>query len=157
MLETIVSSFLRRIGRLESAYYKSRMNTGQGVRLRRPLLVRYPRNIHVGNNVAINTNCTFLAHDTIRIGDNTMIGPNVTILTVDHDISRKGIEAHTAHIPSPVTIGENVWIGANALILPGVTIGDNAVVAAGSVVTKYVPENTVVGGNPAKSIKPRFA
>jgi acetyltransferase-like isoleucine patch superfamily enzyme len=156
MIEKVVASFLKKIRRFESDYYKKRMDTGSGVRLRRPLLVRYPQNIHIGNDVSINTNCSFLAHDIIRIGDNTMIGPNVTIITVDHDIGREGKEAHNAHIPSPVTIGENVWIGAGALILPGVRIHDNAVVAAGSVVTRDVQENTVVGGNPAKFIKPRF-
>jgi len=79
-----------------------------------------------------------------------MIGPNVTIVTVNHEINP---ETRINAIPKPVKIGKNVWIGANCTILPGVTIGENSVIGAGSVVTKDVPANIVVAGNPAKLIK----
>lgn len=79
-----------------------------------------------------------------------MIGMNVTIATLNHGLP---LETRNTTYPSPVIIGENVWIGSNATILPGVTVGDNSVVAAGAVVTKDVPQNTVVAGVPAKVVK----
>jgi len=156
MLEWLLLFLLRNIDKAEIALYKRRMHLSGKIRFRRPLFIQHPENIHLENNVAINRNCTFLAHGDISIGENTMIGPNVVILTVDHDYRVEGIETHTAHKLSPVVIGRNVWVGANAVILPGITIGDGAIVAAGSVVTGDVGENSIVGGNPARFIKPRF-
>jgi len=156
MLERLLLFLLRNIEKAEIAIYKRRMHISGKIRFRRPLFIQHPENIHLENNVAINRNCTFLAHGDISIGENTMIGPNVVILTVDHDYRVEGIETHTAHKLSPVVIGRNVWVGANAVILPGITIGDGAIVAAGSVVTGDVGENSIVGGNPARFIKPRF-
>ncbi len=156
MLEWFLLFLLRNIDKAEIALYKRRMHLSGKIRFRRPLFIQHPENIHLENNVAINRNCTFLAHGDISIGENTMIGPNVVILTVDHDYRVEGIETHTAHKLSPVVIGRNVWVGANAVILPGITIGDGAIVAAGSVVTGDVGENSIVGGNPARFIKPRF-
>ena len=156
MIERLLHFVLRHFDKAEIALYRRRMHLSGHIRLRRPLFIQHPENIHLGKNVAINRNCTFLAHGDISVGENTMIGPNVTILTVDHDYRVEGIETHTAHKISPVVIGRNVWIGANAVILPGVTIGDSAVVAAGSVVTADVAENSIVGGNPARFIKARF-
>lgn len=156
MLEWLLLFLLRNIDKAEIALYKRRMHISGKIRFRRPLFIQHPENIHLENNVAINRNCTFLAHGDIFIGENTMIGPNVVILTVDHDYRVEGIETHTAHKVSPVAIGRNVWVGANAVLLPGTTIGDGAVVAAGSVVTGDVGENSIVGGNPARFIKARF-
>jgi acetyltransferase-like isoleucine patch superfamily enzyme len=84
-----------------------------------------------------------------------MIGPSVTIITVNHNYQAESLKAQRSHVLSPVRIGDNVWIGANALILPGVSIGHNAVIAAGSVVTKEIGEGEVFGGNPARFIKRR--
>lgn len=156
MLERLLLFLLRNIDKAEIALYKRRMHISGKIRFRRPLFIQHPENIHLENNVAINRNCTFLAHADISIGENTMIGPNVVILTVDHDYRVEGIETHTAHKLSPVVIGRNVWVGANAVLLPGITIGDGAIVAAGSVVTGDVGENSIVGGNPARFIKARF-
>ncbi len=156
MIEGIVFFFLKKIRKLETAYYKKRIHMGEDVRFRHPLMIQFPENIHLGNRVSINRNCTFLAHTRITVGDNTLIGPNVTIITVNHDYRFEGLMAKTAHSLSPVHIGENVWIGANAVVLPGVTIGNNAVIAAGSIVTKDISEGIIVGGNPARFIKNRF-
>ena len=105
----------------------------------------------VGLNVFINQNCTFYDLGGLDIGDDVLIGPNVSIMTTGHPIEpsrRRG--ATTA---KPIVIGRNVWIGAGAIIVGGVTVGENSVVAAGSVVTKDVPPNTLVGGNPARVIR----
>lgn len=107
-------------------------------------------NIKLGKNVFINSGCCFQDHAGIEIGDGTLIGHQVVIATINHaqdPLSRADM------FPKPVKIGKNVWIGAHATILPGVTIGDNAIIAAGAVVTKDVENNVVVGGVPAKKIK----
>jgi acetyltransferase-like isoleucine patch superfamily enzyme len=100
--------------------------------------------------VFFNTGCSFQDRGGITIGDGSLIGMNVTIATLNHGLP---LETRNTTYPSPVVIGKNVWIGSNATILPGVKIGDNSVVAAGAVVTKDVPENTVVAGVPAKAVK----
>ena len=108
------------------------------------------KNITVGKNVFINEGCCFQDQSGITIGDDCLIGQQVVIATLNHDLSPKH---RKDMLPAPVKIGNNVWVGAHATILSGVTIGDNAVVAAGAVVTKDVPSNTVVAGVPAKVIK----
>lgn len=119
-------------------------------RLFPPFYTDFGKNITIGKNVFINSGCHFQDQGSIAIGDNTLIGHNVVLATINHDLnpanSRKN---HYA----PINIADNVWIGSNATILPGVTIGEWAVVAAGSVVTKDVPPYTVVGGIPAKVMK----
>ena len=115
-----------------------------------PFYADYGKNISVGENVFINSGCCFQDQGGIEIGDNALIGQQVVIATLNHDLT----PAKRANmIPAPVKIGNNVWIGAHATILAGVTIGDNSVVAAGAVVTKDVPANVVVAGVPAKVIK----
>lgn len=108
-------------------------------------------NIHVGDNFYAGYNCTILDMAEVRIGDNCMIGPDVGIYTAGHAIEPKGRNKSGYGIP--ITVGDDVWIGGSCVILAGITIGDNSIVAAGSVVTKDVPENTVVAGNPARVIK----
>ena len=112
----------------------------------------YGYNIHVGNNFFANFDCVFLDVCDIRIGDNCMLAPGVHIYTATHPIDPTERNSGREY-GKPVTIGDNVWIGGRAIINPGVIIGDNAVIASGAVVTKDVPANTVVGGNPAKIIK----
>lgn len=108
------------------------------------------KNIHIGKRVFINMSCKFQDQGGIYIGDDTLIGHNVVLATLNHALSpRKRADM----IPAPIRIGSKVWIGAGAIVLPGVTIGDGAIVATGAVVTKDVPENTIVGGVPAKPMR----
>lgn len=108
--------------------------------------------IELGDRVFINVHCTFLDGGIIRLGNDCLIGPNVQIITVSHSTDPSE-RLNKTNYKQDVTIGDNVWIGAGAIVLPGVTIGDNAVIGAGSVVTKSVAENTVVAGNPATTVK----
>ncbi|MFT3750215.1 MAG: DapH/DapD/GlmU-related protein [Agriterribacter sp.] len=115
-----------------------------------PLYINYGKHTKIGKNVFINFDCTFLDLGEITIEDNVLIAPKVSLLSEGHPVSP---EDRHAIVPGHIHIKKNAWIGANATILPGVTIGENAVVAAGAVVSKDVPDNTVVGGIPAKIIK----
>lgn len=108
------------------------------------------KNIHLGRGVFINAGCKFQDQGGIYLGDRVLVGQNVVLATLNHGMD----PAHRGDLhPAPIRIGDDVWIGANATVLPGVTIGDGAVVAAGAVVTKDVPAMTVVGGVPARAIK----
>lgn len=108
------------------------------------------KNLHIGKNVFINCCCHFQDQGGITIGDGSLIGSHVVLATINHEQNpgKRG-----DNLPAPIHIGKNVWIGSRSVILPGVTIGDGAIVAAGTVVTKDVPANKVVGGVPAKVIK----
>ncbi|MGI5929706.1 DapH/DapD/GlmU-related protein [Pseudoflavonifractor sp.] len=108
------------------------------------------KNIHIGKNVFFNMGCKFQDQGGVFIGDGALIGHNVVLATLNHAQSPSD---RASMIPAPIHIGRNVWIGANATVLPGVTIGDGAIVAAGAVVAKDVPENTIVGGVPARIIR----
>ncbi|MCR4773665.1 MAG: sugar O-acetyltransferase [Prevotella sp.] len=110
------------------------------------------KNVFIGNCFTGNFNLTILDIREVWIGNNVMIGPNTLISTVGHPLSPAGRRNYMA-IAKPVRIGNDVWIGGNVTILPGVTIGNNVVVAAGAVVANDVPDNTLVGGVPAKKIK----
>ncbi len=119
-------------------------------RLFPPFYTDFGKNITIGKDVFINSGCHFQDQGGIEIGDGTLIGHNVVLATINHDLNpEKNRKNHYA----PIKIGAHVWIGSNAVILPGVTIGDHAVVAAGAVVTRDVPAMTVVGGVPAKVMK----
>ena len=106
------------------------------------------KNVKIGKNVIINHNLTCMSRGSIEIEDDVMIGPEVALLTANHDFAD-----HWVLLCGKIHIKKNAWIGARAVILPGVTVGENAVVAAGAVVTKDVEANTVVGGNPARVIR----
>lgn len=107
--------------------------------------------IRVGRNVFVNQNCTFYDLGGLDLGDDVMIGPNVSLITAGHPLAPSRRRAITTG--KPIVIERNVWIAAGATVIGGVTVGANAVVAAGSVVTKDVPPNTLVGGNPARVIR----
>jgi acetyltransferase-like isoleucine patch superfamily enzyme len=113
-----------------------------------PFHIDVVQGLNIGHNVFINYNCSMMAAGRIIIEDDVQIGPNAMIVTTNHDFNQREVVLH-----APVTIKRGAWIGGRSLILPGVTIGENAVVAGGSVVTKDVKPNTIVGGNPAKVIK----
>lgn len=110
------------------------------------------KNILAGDNLLINYNVTILDVDEVRIGDHCMIGPGTVIATVNHPMTPSGRRKHLS-IVKPVSIGDDVWIGAHATIMPGVRIGNNCIVAAGAVVTRDVPDNSLVGGVPAKVLR----
>ena len=114
------------------------------------LYADFGKNITVGENVFINACCHFQDHGGVMIGDGCQIGHNVVFATLNHGLAPK---ERKSTYPAPIVLGRNVWVGSNATILQGVTIGDNAVIAAGAVVTKDVAPNTVVGGVPAQFIK----
>ncbi|RZF25637.1 sugar O-acetyltransferase [Paraburkholderia sp. UYCP14C] len=107
--------------------------------------------MRVGRNVFVNQNCTFYDLGGLDIADDVMIGPNVSLITSGHPVEPS--QRHAGVTASPIVIGRNVWIAAGATIIGGVTVGENSVVAAGSVVTTDVPANTLVGGNPARVIR----
>jgi len=108
--------------------------------------------IRVGHNVFVNQNCTFYDLGGLDIGDDVMIGPNVNIITTGHPLEPS--QRRAATIGNPIVIERNVWIATGATIVGGVRVGENSVVAAGSVVTRNVPPNMLVGGNPARVIRP---
>jgi acetyltransferase-like isoleucine patch superfamily enzyme len=105
----------------------------------------------VGRNVFVNQNCTFYDLGGLDIADDVMIGPNVSLITSGHPLEPSRRRAFVT--ARPIVIERNVWIAAGATVIGGVTVGENAVVAAGSVVTRDVPANTLVGGNPARIIR----
>ncbi len=115
-----------------------------------PFYTDFGRNIVLGRDIFINSGCTFMDRGTITIGNGAYIGPNANLVTINHDI-----DPYKRHITycKPIVLEENVWIGTGATILPGVTIGEGSIIAAGSVVTRDVPPMTVVGGVPARAIK----
>lgn len=108
------------------------------------------KNITVGKKVFINAGCCFQDQGGITIGDESLIGHQVVLATLNHEY---GVSKRAGMVPAPIHIGKRVWIGAHATVLPGVTIGDGAIVAAGAVVTKDVPAYTIVGGVPARIIR----
>jgi maltose O-acetyltransferase len=126
--------------------------TGRGVQIKSPFMCDYGRHIRIGRNGFVNYGCVFLDCNLITIGDDAQIGPGVHIYTalhpVDPETRRSGLEA-----AKPVTIGNNVWLGGCSVICPGVTIGDNSVIGAGSVVVRDIPANCVAVGNPCRPIR----
>ena len=123
-------------------------NLGEGAVIQPPLKGVAFHNVHIGKNVMIMQDCLMMARGGITIDEGAMIAANVQLISNNHDLYDRIVL-----ICKPVHICRNAWVGAGATILPGVTIGENAVVAAAAVVTKDVPANTIVGGNPAKIIR----
>ncbi|KAH7466001.1 hypothetical protein KRP22_014984 [Phytophthora ramorum] len=117
-----------------------------------PFRCDYGYNIHMGDNVQMNFNCVFLDGCPITIGDRVLIAPNVQLYTASHPLDPE-VRSSGIEVGKPITIEDDVWIGGNAVVVPGVTIGRGSVIGAGSVVTKDVPPMCVYAGNPAKFIK----
>jgi acetyltransferase-like isoleucine patch superfamily enzyme len=116
-----------------------------------PFYTAHGTEIRIGRNVFVNQNCTFYDLGGLDIADDVMIGPNVSIITAGHPMEPS--QRRNTTIGKPIVIERNVWIATGATIIGGVTVGENSVVAAGSVVTRDVPPNTLVGGNPARVIR----
>lgn len=125
---------------------------GKNLYVNPPINVDYGCHITVGDNFYANMDCIFLDVNRVTIGNNVMVGPRVGFYTAGHPIVAD-IRIEDLEFGSPIVVEDNVWIGGSAVILPGVTIGKNAIVGAGAVVTKDVPANSIVGGNPAKVIR----
>ena len=127
-------------------------SVGKNCYIEPPLRANWGCHTHLGDNVYANFNLTLVDDTHIYIGDHVMIGPNVTIATAGHPID-PDLRRDVAQFNIPVHIGNNVWIGANSVVLPGVTIGANSVIGAGSVVTKDIPANVVAVGNPCRVLR----
>lgn len=125
---------------------------GPGLDIRPPILIEYGERVRIGSNVFINNDFMVLGSGRVSIGDNVLIGPGARLYTPNHpldlELRREGWE-----IGLPITIEDDAWLGGSVVICPGVTIGARSVVGAGSVVTKDVPPDVVVGGNPARVIR----
>lgn len=126
---------------------------GEGCYIEPPLHANWAgAHVHFGDNVYANFNLTLVDDTDIYVGDKVMFAPNVTVATAGHPINPE-LRYQAMQYNIPVHIGNNVWIGANSVVLPGVTIGDNSVIGAGSVVTKDIPANVVAVGNPCRVIR----
>jgi maltose O-acetyltransferase len=137
---------------MTAAFAGAIASCGSGLDIRPPILIEYGERVFIGSNVFLNNDFMVLGSGRVRIGDNVLIGPGARLYTPNHplDISlrREGWE-----IGLPITIEDDAWLGGSVVICPGVTIGARAVVGAGSVVTKDVPPDVVVAGNPARIVK----
>ncbi len=127
---------------------------GENCYVEPPLHANWGCNTHFGKSVYANFGLTLVDDAHIYVGDYVMFGPHVTVATAGHPIAPELRADKVGQFNIPVRIGNNVWIGAHAVILPGITIGDNSVIGAGSVVTKDIPANTVAAGNPCKVLRP---
>ena len=125
---------------------------GENAYVEPPFYCDYGRNTWVGKNFYCNYDCVFLDCGPIKIGDNVMFGPKVALYAVNHPTDPE-VRATNYNLPKPITIGNDVWIGGSVVVCPGVTIGDNTVIGAGSVVTKDIPAGVVAAGNPCRVIR----
>lgn len=147
-LNTLDCSDFDRIGEI----VKELLGKSEKAYINPPFYCDYGKHIEVGKNFYANYNCTILDVAKVKIGDNCMFAPNVSIFTAGHPVhpvSRNTMYEYGIEI----TIGDNVWIGGNTVVLPGVNIGSNTVIGAGSVVTKDIPDWVIAAGNPCKVIR----
>ena len=161
VMHRVSQDALRITGELNTGYHQparvrellaqlTGMHVDESITVFPPFYSDFGKNITLGKRIFINSGCKFQDQGGVAIGDDCLIGHNTVMATLNHDLSpSRRADMH----PARIVIGRNVWIGSNATILPGVTIGDNAVVAAASVVTKDVPENTIVVGSPARVVR----
>lgn len=132
---------------------KSGLNIGRNINIRpNSTLIK---NFSIGDNSGVGDNCYMQGFGNISIGNNVMMGPEVKIYTTNHETKRDKLMINQGNVTKNVMIKNDVWIGTRAIILPGVTVGEGAVIGAGAIVTKDVPDYAIVGGNPAKILKYR--
>lgn len=131
---------------------KKLLGRSDGAFINPPFYCDYGKNIEAGKHLFVNYNCTILDVAKVKIGDNCLLAPNVAIYTAGHPV-HPDTRASMYEYGKEVTIGDNVWIGGNAVICPGVHIGNNVVIGAGSVVTKDIPDLAIAAGNPCKVIR----
>lgn len=125
---------------------------GQNSFIEPPFYCSYGQNTYIGDHVYLNYACTILDNNEVRIGSHVMFGPSVQIYTASHDLQAEA-RNQGWEVARPIVVEDNVWVGGGAILLPGITVGRSAVVGAGAVVTRDVPANTVVAGNPARVIR----
>ena len=156
----ILSRIAYEIGTLDKSYesnklIKSFAICGENFSFQYPIVISGADNIQIGNNVSMAAFIHIWGQGGVKIGDNTLVASHVAITSLTHDVESDLFSSSL--ISKPVTIGENVWIGSHATILPGIEIGDGAIIGAGAVVTKNVASNTVVAGVPAVVIRRRHS
>lgn len=137
---------------------KGNIRIGSSSRIGRDVELQSEENgsIRIGKDVRVNTGCTIVSYSKISIGDHTLIGEYVSIRDANHGTARDSLIKKQPHSSKPIIIGKDVWIGRGSCILPGVTIGDGAVIGANSVVTKDIPGNSIAVGSPASGISERI-
>lgn len=128
-------------------------DVGEDCYITLPLRVCWGKHVHLGNHFYSNYNLTLVDDTHIRIGDYVMCGPNVTLCTGTHPISIE-LRKKKAEYNLPITIENNVWLGGGVFVMPGVTIGENSIIGANSVVTKDIPANVIAAGNPCRILRP---
>lgn len=136
----------------DKLFYELMGKAGKDLWIEPPFFCDYGNNIELGDSVFMNFNCCILDVCKVTMGNNVMLAPNVQIYTATHPLEAKARNSGR-EFGKPITIGNNVWIGGNAVICPGVTIGNNVVIGAGAVVTKSFPDDVFIAGNPASIIK----
>jgi maltose O-acetyltransferase len=167
MIRKIVKSFkevelirlLKHFKQVSKRYRKSSFaKVGDNVIIHEGCFISHPEKTYLSNDIYIGPRCELFTLGEVHIGNGTVFGQEVLVLSSNHNYDSPDLKAlpyDDKNVTKPIKIGENVWIGARAIILPGVTIGDGAVIGTGSVVTKDVPKGAIVAGNPAKIIKYR--
>lgn len=148
----LVSRLFWRLRWLESRGLLLSLNVGKGCTIAPSCFIDVPSELRLGDGVYVNSGTVMLAHGGIDIGDYTLIAPGVSLITANHDMAKLAGEFSETIIAKPIRIGRNCWICTGAIILPGVNIGDGAVIAAGAVVTSDVEDHSIVAGVPAKKI-----
>lgn len=137
----------------QAAMFKLLRSMGQSVKIDYRAEILSPQCVEIGNRVYIGKGCTFVGDGGLTIGDDCMIAAGCRITTKNHVVQKEQVYSELGYRLEPVSIGNNVWIGYDAVILPGVSIGEGAVIAAGAIVTRDVPSYEIWGGNPAGSIR----
>jgi len=156
IIQFLANKYIEFFARLRVKFYSMFLPIGKNTLILKGFEVRNPGGLKIGNNCYVNINFFVQASGRVTIGNDVLIGPGTYIISENHTFGNlKKLIRNQDIEKAPVLIGNNVWIGVGVIILPGVTIGDGCVIAAGAVVTKSFPKNSVIGGVPAKIIKKR--